>query len=328
MIKALKIAPIICFIVICSLSAFSQTISISGTVKDAQGQPIPLAFIRDAQHYYATYADSAGSFVIKADPSSILTAIAVNYNDINVKIDKNTHIDIVMIKGAPTAAGNSNSPATTMSSGNTLGFLTKQDLNVQGGSQGIKAGFNQEPTKGSPYQFNNWIHGFAVNKGDSLLYDINNLYNFDKLTGNLVFTRDNNSIMQVKKEQIKSFYLFNGKLQPLVFVNEPVINGKPFVEVLLTTPKYKIYKKIETRLERASFHTDGIIETGHKYDEYIDITKYYFVKLPGGQPQSISLKKGTLKKLLEGDADKFIAAQSSRDVDEDYLRDLNFSLNQ
>jgi hypothetical protein len=34
--------------------AHGQTIEISGTVNNQKGQPVPYAFVRDAQHNYAT----------------------------------------------------------------------------------------------------------------------------------------------------------------------------------------------------------------------------------------------------------------------------------
>jgi hypothetical protein len=78
--------------------AFSQTISINGIIKNTDGQPVPLAFVRDLQHYYATYADSSGTFLLKADPSSTLVAIATGYADRQVKIENKNTITIVMVK--------------------------------------------------------------------------------------------------------------------------------------------------------------------------------------------------------------------------------------
>jgi len=305
---------------------FSQTITISGTVKDDQGQPIPLAFIRDMQHYYATYADSAGAFLLKADPNSVLMAIAGNYADAKVKIDNKSNINIVMAKGASSASG---APAAIAGQeGTATPFVSNQDLATRSGTNTtLKEGFTQEPTRGTPYLFVNWVRGFAVATSDSLLYNIDNLYNYDKVNGVVLFTKDMHTVMAVSKANIKSFYLFTGKLHPLSFEGNPAVSNKPFVEILLSTPKYKIYKVTDTRLERASFHTDGVTQTGNKYDEYVDAVHYYFVK-GAEKPKQISIKKKTLKELLAGDADKFISSQGDRDVDDDYVRDLNFSLNQ
>lgn len=308
--------------------AFSQTISINGVIKNTDGQPVPLAFVRDLQHYYATYADSSGAFLLKADPASTLVAIATGYADAKVKIENKNTITIVMAKGN-SSSNNASSSTGAGNAGATPAFLNKEPLVSQSGSStAVKVGFNQEATKGSPYLFLNWVHGFAVSNGDSLLYDINNLYNYDKVSGDLLLTKDLNSLMKVNKQGIKYFSLFNGKLHPEVFESAPSINSKPFIEVILSTPKYKIYKQTDTKLERADFHTDGVIESGHRYDEYVDAVHYYFVKLPADKPKQIPLKKRTLKELLAGDADKFINAQGDREVDDDYLKDLNYSLNQ
>jgi hypothetical protein len=308
--------------------AFGQIITIIGTVKDQQEQPVPLAFIRDAQHNYATYADSSGQFVIKADPASFLIASAKGFDNTRVKIDNKTNINISMAKGA--AAGlNTGNEAGQGQQSNGTSFLSNQQVVSQTAySQSAKEGFNQEPTRGSPYLFNSWRPGFAINKTDSLFHDDNNLYNYDKTTGDILFTRDNITIMKVDKQQVKTFNLYSGKVYPDIFENLPAVNNKSFIPVILSTSKYKIYKNVDTKLIRANFHSDGVIESGHRYDEYVDNVQYYFVKLPADKPKQFSLKKKNLKELLEGDADKFISAQGDRDVDDDYLRDLNYSLNQ
>lgn len=303
-----------------------QTISISGTVKDQHGQPVPLAFVRDMQHYYATFADSTGTYVLKADPSSVLIAIAPNYNDVKVKIDNKSGINIVMEKGASSSAGTLTTLAANGSDNNSSFLNNMPVANQNGFSTKVQEGFNQEPTKGSRYLFTNWVHGFATSTGDSLLYDVNNLYNYDKIDGDVLFTKDKANISKIDKAKVKSISLYDGKLYPRVFENAPTINNKAFVEVLISTPKYKVYKKMETKLVRANFHTDGVIESGHKYDEYTDAERYYFVKLPGGQPQSFSLKKSVVKKLFAGDADKYIDAHGDTDINDDYLRDLGYNL--
>jgi len=323
----MKIVSISLIIIVSGISAFCQPIPISGTVKNDQGQAVPVAFIRDAQHYYATYADSAGAFKLKADPASSLIAIAPGYTDSKVPIENKGTINIVMAKGASSSDGIGGTSGNTGSAANNQMFVNRQNLSAQvGNSQIAKAGFNQEPTKGSPYLFANWVHGFAIGIGDSLLFDVNSLYNYDKMSGDLLFTKDRNVIMQVNKQQVKYFSLSDGKLYPHVFESAPVINNKPFIEVVLNTTKYKIYKQTDTKLVRADFHTDGVIESGHKYDEYVDAVHYYFVKAGDAKPKQISLKKKTIKELLAGDADKFISEQGNRDIDDDYLRELGYSL--
>lgn len=325
-LRVMKTIFLFALLLFISATSFSQTTSLTGTVKNTQGQPIPLAFIRDQGHYYATYADSAGSFILKADPASLLLVIASGYADITARIDGKATIDIVMQSGTSSSARTAvisdfNSNLSSLSA-----YLNKQTIVSQsGGTTSVKTGFVQEPTRGSPYLFTVWARGFAITSGDSLLYDVNNLYNYDKLTGTLVFTKDGKNILQASIGGVKSFNLFNGKSHPFVFVSAPEIGKKPLVEILVATPRYKLYKQTDTKLQEANFHTDGVITSGTRYDEYEDNVHYFFVKT-GAKPKQISLKKKTIKELFGGDADKFISAQGDRDVDDDYLRDLNYAL--
>src|SRR3569833_2667422 len=143
------------FLFLCGGSAaYAQTISISGTVKNSEGKPVPLAFVRDAQHYYATYADSTGVFFLLVDLASTLTVIAPDYADMTVKIGGKASIDIVMSKGVSSSA----KTAVVIDVSNNLAslsaYLNKQTMVSQSGAgTSVKTGFTQEPTKGSPYLF-------------------------------------------------------------------------------------------------------------------------------------------------------------------------------
>jgi len=302
--------------------AYSQTISISGTVSNQKGQPVPYAFVRDAQHNYATFADSTGNFMLKADPASSLQAEANSYKTTQAKIEGKTKIDIVLPTGENT--GNVESMKSIKETINSEFLHQGQLLLVADASQQqAKQGFVQEPTHGSRYLYSDWIPGYGINKNDGLVAELGNMYNYDKIAGNIMYTNDGKSMSAVANDQIKSFVLFE-KGRPHVYENSPAIDGKKFVEVLLSTPKYKIYKKMDTKLDRADFHTDGVVTMGHRYDEYNDVERYYFVG-EDGKAKSISLKKSTLKKMMGSDADAFIASQGSRDVDEEYVKDLGNS---
>ena len=311
--------------------AFGQTVTVSGTVNNQKGQPVPFAFVRDAKHNYATFTDSTGTFVLKADPASSLVAIANNYKKADVKIDNKTSLSIVL----PAGDADQTTMGSTGPDGKPSGsFIANRQLLVSqtngaapsGSTTIVKAGFNQEDTRGSIYLFNDWLPGYGISKQDSVVLEISNIYNYDKIHGTLLYTNDKRSMAQMSGSQIKSFSVFDKSGRGHMFEVAPAIDGARFTEVLLSTPKYKIYKKVETTLVRADFHTDGVVETGHRYDEYVDRVKYYFVSAADGKAQSISLKKSTLKKVLGGEADSFIASQGSRDVDDDYVRDLSSSL--
>jgi len=311
-------------LILTGAAAFAQTIEVRGTVNNQKGQPVPYAFVRDAQHNYATFADSTGTFMLKADPASALQVSAGNYKETQVKIENKTNVSVVL--PADGAQGDIVSLKTIKDEINGE-FIHKGQL-IFGGDASqsqVKSGFTQEATRGSRYLFPDWIPGFGLNKGDSLVVEKTNMYNYDKISGNIMYTNDGKSMAAVANAHIKNFSLFDKYGKAHIYENTPLIKDKAFVEVLMNTPKYKIYKKVDCKLSRADFHTDGVLEMGHRYDEYVDTERYYFIGADG-KAQSISLKKSTLKKLLAGDADAFIASQGSRDVDEDYVRDLGNSL--
>ncbi len=65
--------------------AFSQGTSVSGTVKDDQGAPVPFATITETGTRNATTADANGNFMIKMRGSGSLTLTSAGFNAINVK---------------------------------------------------------------------------------------------------------------------------------------------------------------------------------------------------------------------------------------------------
>jgi hypothetical protein len=337
----MKIISTFYLILLTCISGFAQTISVSGTVNDENGRPIPYAFVRDAKHSYATFADSTGTFSLKADPSSSLAVMASKYKDAELKIDNNTKVKVIL------AAGENNGSIVSLKNSEadgSSGFLQARQQLVAGsrgavtsstGQYGggfggsdvtvVRSGFAVEPTRGSRYLFDDWIRGFGINKTGDLVVERDNIYNYDKISGAVIYTNDGRSTAQVSPSQLNSFTLYDKSGHAHIYENAPEINNKPFVEILLKTPKFKIYKKIDTKLSRADYHTDGVLEMGHRYDEYQDNIHYVFVGANSAS-QNISLKKSTLKKLLGSDADSFIASQGSRDVDEEYVKDLGASL--
>jgi len=86
-------------LILISTITFGQTIAVSGTVTDDQGKPVPFAFIKDAEHNYATFSDPDGAFTLNADPSSRLMASCTNYKESVVKIDNQPNVKIVMKAG-------------------------------------------------------------------------------------------------------------------------------------------------------------------------------------------------------------------------------------
>src|SRR6202012_357074 len=149
----------------------------------------------------------------------------------------------------------------------------------------------KEETRGSRYLFDKWQPGYVINAKDSLIKRPNFMFNYDKMGGGLLLTQDERSAIEVNRDAIKSFTLYNNAQVPVVFENVPEIDRNHYVEVIATGKKYRIYKLIKTKFEKSDYHTDGVVTTGNPYDEYVDEGNYFVIKDGSGQPQKIALKK-------------------------------------
>jgi hypothetical protein len=310
-------------LILTSTITFAQTVAVSGTVNDQQGKPVAFAFISESQHPYGTYSDANGAFTLKADPSSNLTVTANYYKSATVKVTDPAATKIVLEGGATGGATNDVKE-------NSSFFKVDQSLVDMSFGSRSTFGQGQEALHGNRFLFDNWVHGFAITPQDSIKQNNVYLFNYDKITGDLIFTRDQKTVLQVVKSEIKAFTLFDPNAQPYVFEDVPAVDARHYLQVLASGSKYKIYKSLGTKFIKANFTTNGITSSGNNYDEYVDESVYYIVKLPGGQPQKLALKKKAIKTAFAADADrvnKFLS-DNDGDIDENYLKNLGEYMNQ
>ena len=319
----MKKAMLFGFLILISTVSFGQTVSVSGTVSDQKGKPISFAFIYDSQHPYAAYADSTGAFSLKADPSSKLIATANSYLKTSVKIDNPADVKIVM-------AGNPSNNSTDIAS--SLKNIFKQEEGFDNMNEGslTRIGTHPENVHGSRFLFDDWVHGFALSPKDSIMQNDAYLFNYDKIDGNLIFATGGTAIHLGVKKEIKEFILFDGSGKPYVFDDVPAIDSKHYTQVLGSGSKYKIYKEIDTKFIKSDYSTNGITSHGNNYDEFLDENVYYVVKLPGGQPEKLSLRKKAIKTAFAADADKVnkFLSDNDGDIDDAYLKKLGEYMNQ
>ncbi len=315
-------------LILISTITFGQTIAVSGTVTDDQGKPVPFAFIKDAEHNYATFSDPDGAFTLNADPSSRLMASCSNYKESVVKIDNQPNVKIVLTTG-----GDAGGSAANLKK--SADVFKVHELNTGTDDRAARPlasfGTAHDELHGSPYLFSDWVHGFAVSTADSINENDGYLFNYQKLDGALLYTEDGKKMYQVNKAEIKGFTLFDQKGQPFTFENVPSIDPKHYVQVLASGTKYKIYKDLDTKFLKNDFTTNGITSTGNNYDSYVDEGVYYIVKLPGGQPQKVTLKRKSIRNAFAADADKankFMSAHDSDDVDDTFLKGLGEFMNE
>ncbi len=81
-------------------TAFSQTVTAAGLVKDEQGKPIPGAMISEfkSKPASATYTDSLGFFSFPIGVYAKLSIRCSGYNDTVINMADNKHISIILSK--------------------------------------------------------------------------------------------------------------------------------------------------------------------------------------------------------------------------------------
>jgi len=154
------------------------------------------------------------------------------------------------------------------------------------------------------------------------------MFNYDKMGGGLLLTRDGRSAIEVNREQVKTFTVYGADGIQHNFENVPAISKNRYVEVVEEGTKYKIYKLVKTEFVKSDYATNGLTTSGNPYDEYVDKPTYYVIG-KDGIPLQISLKKKALKEAFKEDTEKLnqFFASNSGDIDDDYLRGLGEFMN-
>ena len=307
------------FLGLATTYAFSQKITISGTVNDVQGKPVPFAFIKDAKYNYATFSDINGSFNIKLDTADRLIVSARNFKGMVVKITPSQNANIAMAADGSTAAKTINT---------TDIFIEK--ISTEGMSRNAATGYiaKEASVHGSRFFFPNGVHGYVITTADSIKQDNSHLYNYQKMEGSLLFTDDGKTMKEIDRRLIKTFVLFDEQ-GSYVFENVPEIDPKHFVQVLAAGSKYKIYKQLGTTFFPNDYVSNGMTSSGNNYDEIKDVPVYYAVKLPGGPLQKFTLRAKSIKTMFAADAvkvNKYLSSHDS-DIDDAYIKDLGDYLN-
>ncbi len=206
--------------------------------------------------------------------------------------------------------------------------------NTNGSSRAVGSFVNfhmgKEDTKGSRYLFPNWVGGAVTTKNGVVISKDSLLYNYDKISHDLFLT-DQKTVVQVDGGNIKAFTLTNAG-RPMVFVRLEAVQPNVFFQQLVDpgASGYGLYKLIRTTLKKADYHTDGMVESGNNYDEYVDVSEYYLVTPGGKDARKMELKKKSIREAT-ADArqktDEYFGAHRSDDINEDFLIGLVSSFN-
>ena len=92
-----------------------------------------------------------------------------------------------------------------------------------------------------------------------------------------------------------------------------------------------LYKSIKTKFEKADYTTNGMVETGKNYDEYVDEATYYV--LPAGEKQvvTVELKKKSIKGAFPNEQEKvnsYLSDHRNDFINESFLIGFINNINQ
>ncbi|MDP9041405.1 MAG: hypothetical protein M3N30_05445 [Bacteroidota bacterium] len=188
----------------------------------------------------------------------------------------------------------------------------------------------KDATEGSPFLVSIYVQGLVVDQYDSIINKTNYLYNYDKVSGNLLLKRNNEDPIAVNRSQVKMFCLKLDK-GGYIFMKVPLINSNEFFQIIAIGPKYscfKLYKNIFIKANQKS--TNGYVPDGKNYDEYQDVITYYMVDNKKAESYIFELTKKSIKKALNSQTlivEKYFKEHKYEDYSESFVSKRVSTLN-
>jgi hypothetical protein len=243
---------------------------------------------------------------------------------------------LLPLAGSLSLSSSAQSNATSVSVENSIMDLTAI---VNGNTDGrthavgsIASFHSKDDTKGSRLFLRDWTKGYVIANNDSILRNDKAGFNYDKISHTLYFTPDRQTVVEIDRAALKGFYLSapDGDYR---FVKVPAIKPDVFFQLVggdANPAQFNAYKLTKTAFKKADFHTDGMVETGNNYDEYVD-TKEYYIVMPGGKDfQTIELKKKSIRTALSSQkakVEEFFSQHKDADINDALINDLIEHLN-
>jgi hypothetical protein len=292
----------------------AQTNTITGTVQDEEGRLLHYVYVNDGKYHNAVLSDSTGTFKIAVHPDSKLQLQADGCRD--------TTISVANVSG---------DPQVTMKSAikipvETIHLTMHIALTEDGSVAPVRRKAN---VVGSRYLFEEFTRGFFTDMSDKQFYNPRYLFNYEKLSGFLLLTPDKKNVMEILKDQIKSFTLYGPDDQRYDFEMVPSIDKNHYIQVLANGDKYKIYKYIKTSFSASEVAHTAAGDRGSGNDEYTDEPEYYVLDVKTNHMEKLTPKKRSIKALFAKEEDKVnkFMADNSSNVDDTYLSNLGSYMN-
>jgi len=207
----------------------------------------------------------------------------------------------------------------------TIGFGPLNTINSGAMLPVVK---HQDDTRGSRYLLPVFAKGVVVDMQGHVMSDSVSLLNFDKIDGQLMIAQNPGKYLEVDKEKVAAFAL-KGPDTSFIFLNVPVLSKVNYFLLIATGPKYSAYKSLRTKFVKSNYQSNGLVETGNNYDEYIDKQTYFWVTNEG-KAGVFELKKKSIREVFAGEkakVDAFFAIHKYDDIDDGFVRNLINYLN-
>jgi hypothetical protein len=305
-------------------TAFAQTITVKGIIKDPKGVPIHGASVTVFNTHKGTSTDSTGSFAINVARGATFTVSAIGFIDTTLAVNGQTTFTITLVQktnglqevvvSAQTQPGSEQPTAAEVAGEQTVGHDMQAFSHARDGGSKVYTSYMNygtmlpvyhQPveTKGSRYLMQSWCKGIVVNHHDTAI--INNIYfyNFDKVTGDLMLTQDQQTYIDIDRSSAKSFILKGAKGE-IAFEQVPLIDPSAYFEILAKGERYTIYKLIKCKKVKANGVANGLTSIGNDYDEFADDYTYYFVDQKNQSFRTIDLRKKSIEKAAFAEKDK------------------------
>ncbi|MGE5519321.1 MAG: hypothetical protein ACM3VS_05275 [Candidatus Dadabacteria bacterium] len=183
----------------------------------------------------------------------------------------------------------------------------------------------KENTKGNRYLFDKWVNGWVVGTQNVTYKAPNTQFNYDKMTEKLLVLVDGTTVIELNTADILSFTIGEGESQH-TFVRLKNSTDEHFYEQVTSNNKgYALYKQLITKLKKADYETNGIFESGNKFDEYKDEYQYFVVTPKQELLKITAFKEKVIKNALGNEAkkvDTFISSHKGQKIDEQYVKGL------
>jgi hypothetical protein len=189
--------------------------------------------------------------------------------------------------------------------------------------------YNKEATQGSPFFLPIYVPGLVINQSYHVISNKDYLFNYDKMSGNLLLKRGKESPIAIDREQVNAFCL---KVDQggYIFMRVPLINTNEYFQVIYKGSKYSSYKLYKNKFVNANQKTNGYTSEGKNYDEYEDIETYYIVDEKKQEWNLFELSKKSIKKTMASESvavDLYFKDHRYEDITESFVSHLLASLN-